>query len=381
MGDRMKILFYRWNSIIEDEIGKCFDKLGFDVKNFNGKLNVKESGEEELVSLVKEIKNGGFSHVFSVDFKPIVSKAVDLAGGKLIYISWNLTMPFDLSELAGLSYDFNKAFFYDRNYVEKLHKKGYKNTYHLPLATSIRPVANNSPCYIHDFSMVASMYESDSLNLLSSVNKYLKGYIDGLVEFQRKLQGGNIIESCLADDIVEDINTCLMKKTDMGAFTKLSKSDIALCLSREVTRRERMKAFLLLENKVGTAIYSKDKVKGLDNTFMGGEISYDKTPDIYRNSKVNLNISFSGIESGIPLRVLDIIGCGGLVCSNPQPEIFEYFTPNESIVTFDSIEELMDKVIFLVNNDTVRNEIINEGMNIIKKAFSYEDRINHMFSL
>ena len=68
------------------------------------------------------------------------------------------------------------------------------------------------------------------------------------------------------------------------------------------------------------------------------------------------------------------------MCSNPQPEIFEYFTPNESIVTFDSIEELMDKVIFLVNNDTVRNEIINEGMDIVKKAFSYEDRINHMFS-
>ncbi len=50
----------------------------------------------------------------------------------------------------------------------------------------------------------------------------------------------------------------------------------------------------------------------LPNAIYGGKIDYyDTMPSVFHNSKINLNITLKTIQTGIPLRAWDILGCGG----------------------------------------------------------------------
>lgn len=62
---------------------------------------------------------------------------------------------------------------------------------------------------------------------------------------------------------------------------------------------------------------------------------------IFYLSKINLNITLPSIESGIPQRVLDIMGSGGFVLTNYQPEIEEVFEIGKDIEVFHTLEELV----------------------------------------
>ena len=63
-------------------------------------------------------------------------------------------------------------------------------------------------------------------------------------------------------------------------------------------------------------------------------------PLIFHGSKINLNTTSKPIRTGIPLRVFDIMGCGGFVLSNYQPELCEFFEPGVHFDYYTSQDEL-----------------------------------------
>lgn len=68
----------------------------------------------------------------------------------------------------------------------------------------------------------------------------------------------------------------------------------------------------------------------LNNVNNRGYIDYySQMPKAFYNAKINLNISLKIIQSGIPLRVLDVLACKGFLITNYQAEIMEYFTPGK----------------------------------------------------
>lgn len=102
-------------------------------------------------------------------------------------------------------------------------------------------------------------------------------------------------------------------------------------------------------------------------------------PEIFYTSKINLNITLRSIISGIPLRVIDILGSGGFCLTNFQPELPEYFTNNENIVWYESQEDLFEKIIYYLKNDTERERIANSGHELAKKLFSYDILFSKIF--
>ena len=94
-------------------------------------------------------------------------------------------------------------------------------------------------------------------------------------------------------------------------------------------------------------------------------------PLVFSGSKINLNLSLRSIRSGIPLRVVDILACGGFVLTNFQPEIAEYFREGEEIATFRSLEECMEKIRYYLQNNAEREAIAAAGKRKVQDAFSY----------
>ena len=58
-------------------------------------------------------------------------------------------------------------------------------------------------------------------------------------------------------------------------------------------------------------------------------------PYVFRNSRINLNITLRSIKSGIPLRCMDIYGAGGFLLSNYQTDLFDVIVTDDRLVKID----------------------------------------------
>ena len=113
-----------------------------------------------------------------------------------------------------------------------------------------------------------------------------------------------------------------------------------------------------------------------------GIVDYDKEmPLVFNRSRINLNITLRSIHSGIPLRVMDILGCGGFVLSNYQPELAEFFKEDEEIVLFRSLEECLDKIDYYLSHEDKRAQIARAGFDAVKKNFDYKTGLSKLLHI
>jgi spore maturation protein CgeB len=129
-------------------------------------------------------------------------------------------------------------------------------------------------------------------------------------------------------------------------------------------------------------LYTNSTGKDLKNVNVLGPVDYkSEMPYVFRNSKINLNMSLRSITSGIPLRVLDICGCGGFCISNYQPEIAEFFELDREIVVYDSEGDLLEKADYYLKYDDERTAIARRGHEKVRNEFTYEKQLKKIFNL
>lgn len=104
-------------------------------------------------------------------------------------------------------------------------------------------------------------------------------------------------------------------------------------------------------------------------------------PKVFANSCINLNISLKAIRTGIPLRVIDIMGCGGFVLSNYQEEIMEYMHPGVDCEVYESLEDAFYKTEFYLKHDELRERMAEKGLEHVKREFTFEDRLKVLLNI
>lgn len=68
-------------------------------------------------------------------------------------------------------------------------------------------------------------------------------------------------------------------------------------------------------------------------------------PAIYQRSRLNLNLSFMQVSSGVHPKVFDLAACGGAMLTDAKPELDEVFPdPAHSPPRFETLDELPDRV-------------------------------------
>lgn len=121
------------------------------------------------------------------------------------------------------------------------------------------------------------------------------------------------------------------------------------------------------------------KIAELDCCNHGAVDYHTQMPLVFAGSRINLNISLRSIHSGIPLRVLDIMACGGFVLSNWQPEIAENFEEGTEIVTFDSLDDSLHKIEYYLTHEEERRRIAENGQRKVQERFSYQIGLEKLF--
>ena len=157
-------------------------------------------------------------------------------------------------------------------------------------------------------------------------------------------------------------------------------------LARKMASDERMDIMKLLGKELGEQhrinLYTPNPTPGLAGVNNCGPIDYyDDMPYVFRNSKINLNITLRSIKSGIPLRGMDIMGAGGFLMSNYQEDFFDFFVPGEDMVLYESEEDLICKCRYYLDHDDEREAIARSGSEKIAEHHTYDVRFNEIFNI
>jgi spore maturation protein CgeB len=309
--------------------------------------------------------------------------------------------PIHITRKNAIQNPYNEVYFFDRVQYETYRDKGAASVHHLPLASDpdifsedgIRKTREKrkagimrgyvtSPApegyYDCDVSLVGQLYKSQYPIIYSPLDDYYRGYMEGILRAQQNIKGGYILDDMFTDELMEKLNEFYVKVE--ANHRKISKAKIVYAVGTEITGRERYTILALLQSRCKVNLYSGDTDERLDKVNFKGMVDYDtQMPEVFRHSKINLNISLSLIQSGIPMRVLDVLACGGFLLTNYQPEIAEYFENGRELVIYEDYVDLVQKVQYYLAHDEERKEIARNGQQAVRERFNFDDRIKVMF--
>lgn len=375
----MKILFFEWGSYTYEDILENFDKRGIDYKVIS--YCFKNKCEDEYFEYrFRQYLDDSYDAVFSVNYFPLVAKCC--YEKNIRYLFWVYDVQ---SYTKYLELPTNRGFFFDRVQVGEYRREGFENVYHLPLAVNTGRLGRISlpkeewKEYGAEISFVGNLYKTNFAEMKAVLSDYYRGVIDGWSEAQQQLYGCFILDELVSDEfcrkMMEDIRVRFPAYAfDIGA-TAL-KSDI----SYDVTYNERLLLLNLLSAYFQVDLYSYEVPKLLPKVNFKGTCDYRTVmPKVFTASKINLNVTLKSIKSGIPLRAMDILGCGGFLMSNFQTELADYFEDGTEVVMYESVEDAYEKCKYYLEHEKERKAIAISGYRKVSEEFSYDRQLTRLF--
>lgn len=371
----MKLLFFQWHSFMNEGIERALKKLNIEYDTYFYQFTDWEKDDVFLEQFETYVKEKDFNAVLSVNFSPLISGICE--NRQIPYISWIYDSPIHIRDLSSMKNSCNRIYVFDRGQAEEYQKAQIAAMY-MPLAVDAELFGNRIAAlgegYSADISFVGALYQTKYQEYAAFLSEYRKGYLEGIIRSQMKVYGGYLIPELITEELLQNLNEDYRKKTN-DTFL-MGKRELEFMLACETTGRERYLALSLLSGHYPVDLYSQEMDEGLKKVnYRGYADYYREMPVIFARSKVNLNISLKTIRTGIPLRVLDIMGCGGFVLSNYQQELLEYFVPGEECVVYENTEDLFLKADYYLKHEEERKRIAAAGLAKVKRDFTFEARL------
>lgn len=386
----MTILIYRYGSICEPDIINTFKEMNIKVAEIDEEISDKKITPSERVQLVSNaIQEYRPVFVFSINFFPAVAEVCHIF--KILYLCWSVDAPVLELFSKSIQYNTNRIFLFDRAQYEYFHKYNPDCIFHLPLASATdrfdkvieKAAEKDIDKYSCDISFVGSLYSEKNPFHSIKLPDYISGYINGIVEAALKVYGYNFIEEVLTEECIHSIK--------MNSQKFYNSSDSVVDLDRYVAAHsyvglqaaetERIRTLNTLAEYFNVELFTRSDCSPLRNVHVHeGVRTLTEMPIIFNNSKINLNMTIKPIQTGLPLRIFDIMGCGGFLMTNYQAELTEHFEIGVDLEAYSSIEELMDKCSYYLEHDDERRQIALNGYKKVKESHSYRLRLVKMIN-
>ncbi|MGN0346142.1 MAG: glycosyltransferase [Lachnospiraceae bacterium] len=380
----MKVLFLKWDSFGNPYIIAEFQRIGAQVICFDFPHKTEDTrGSEELASAIaKKILETNVDFVFSFNY--FATAAIACKACRVKYISWTYDSPCIQLYSQTIAYDTNVAFVFDKSEYVRLRNLGLDTVHFLPMAAPVQqygamtPTEEQQKCYAADIAMIGSMYSEKKHHLfrhLENLDSFTKGYLDGVMEAQKKVSGVSLIASALTPEIIKNMQkVCPMIARGDGLET-IEWVFSNYFIARKLTAIERQEAIAALANHYQVALYTPEKTPDLKADNRGSLDYYDQAPFAMKCAKINLNITLRSIVTGIPLRVFDVLGCGGFLLTNYQADMLDYFEPDRDYVYYDGVEDLVEKAGFYLQHEQERKRIAANGYEKVCANHTFAHRV------
>lgn len=386
----MKILMMEWDSFGTEDIVSAFQEMGHSVKRVPFARKELRFEEKAVNGITKEIREYSPDFVFTFNYFPIISHACKLTDSK--YAAWVYDSPYVLLYSYTLIYPGNYVFIFDKEWCQEFQNAGIKTVYYLPMAANVDRL-NGMTDYAAfektgwknqtDIAFVGSLYteKHQFYNRLKGIKPYTRGYLEGIIAAQKQVYGYNFIQKLLTPEILEDLKQSLPMQPGHDSVESIEYLYAQYVVNRQITALERSELLTAIGEQHPFDLYTPDHTFILPGGINHGLVDYyDMAPYVFKQAKINLNISLRSIKSGMPLRIFDIMGAGGFLLTNFQADFLEYFVAGEDFVFYESKEDLLDKINYYLSHEEERAAIARSGYEKIVKGHTYKDRILEILS-
>lgn len=403
----MKILVYRWDIYPYENIIKTLKKQGHLVDVLAFPISNHISDPEFSPILKKWLREHACDLVFSVNFYAVIAEICFQEHVR--YAAWTCDTPLLSMLHPSVQYPTSHVFTFDRAEYQKFHRQGLTRIHYLPLAgmedgsnqphpspnaaipANARPASSpdslSVPDYLYDISFVGSLYEKNRYeDMCLALPDRLRGYMDAILEAGRHISGGDFISRMLSEDILSEISPYVSLEGETLSEEALRIHFETAVLSYKIAADTRLNALWYLSQSHPVDLFTSTPPDhpimedyDLANLSLHPPVDYQQElPRIFRLSKINLNFTIPNITDGTPLRILDILSCGGFLLTDHRDALEDMFQDGVDLVIFHGMEDMMKKAGYYLSHPAEREAIARQGMAKVRSLHTYDIRLTEL---
>ncbi len=380
----MRILYFSWGENSKEDLTNALMQLHHEVLTISSAVTDYLVNPELTQAVTDAVRQYQIELIFSMNYFPFLSDAAEHL--HIPYVSWVYDCPHWTLYSPTVQNECNRIFLFDQVMVSLVQAHGASHAFHLPLAVNTGRIEGllqtaDPSAYRNEIAFVGSLYEDNHFNRILYLPDQLRGFLDGILAAQNMIYGQDLLDELLTDELVSTLSQYV--SYSMQPLCPIPAKDFFLSmLQTKLTSTERISAIKALAKTHPLRLYTASDATLCPDALPGGTVSYtDEMPLVFQHAKINLNITLRSITSGIPLRAMDIMGCGGFLLTNYQPELAQYFQNGVDYVYFEDEADLQVKADYYLSHPKERMEIAKNGLYKIKSAFTYEHQLAKIFEL
>lgn len=382
----MRILFIEWNSFGNNDMKQAFEAEGHTLITFPFSNKEGRHDDPTEQKLAEALHRETPDFVFSFNYFPLISNVCKREDIK--YVSWVYDSPYVMLYSYTAINPCNIIYVFDKELCLEFQRAGINTVHYLPMAANVErldqilPSGHNSASfsYLYDISFVGSLYteKHNFFERMTTLSDYTKGYLDALMSAQMKIQGYNFIQESLSP-ILGDLYKALPMDPNPDGVESKEYLYAQYVINRKITGLERNTVLQAITSRHKMDLFTHDKTFTMPNLVNHGPVeNLVQMPLVFKQSKINLNISLRSILSGIPQRAFDIMGSGGFLLSNYQADFLDNFVPGEDFDYYESIDDLLTKTDYYLLHEKERVAIAQNGHDKILAAHTYRHRVREI---
>lgn len=319
-------------------------------------------------------------YVLTINFNQFIAQVCELL--QIPYLAWVIDTPCYSVYDQAVNQPHSFTFLYDAAIALRLRARGVRQVYHLP-------VAGNAPRMAappgqeqggHDVSFVANLtrteYRTWILPRLSEPTRtHCTRLIDSLDEPGDTFRLAEQIDASLVDAVTRESGYQLTGDHYLSVAEKL-----AYLLGREHSWQERIGVVNQLEQRFAMGVHGNAEWQDVIGCYAGHADHFSQMPGIFQASKINLNLSRSFVEYGLPMRIFDVLASGGFLVTNDKRDVRKLFTDGKDLVIFRDTQDLLDICGYYLNHEDERQAIAEQGRETVAQEHTFVSRMIDMFT-
>lgn len=385
----MNVLFIDWPCFGKTDAISTLQRMGFQLTLFSHEGYQERISADYNNAFTDIIAGKEFRFCFSFNFFPVVAE--NCKRHDIPYISIVYDNPYVFLYSYTVVYPTNHIFLFDKQEYLKLRNLGIPTVYYTVLPVNpgtvrqLRKKGIDRQRLTCDVSFVGSLYNEDH-NLyerLDGINDYTRGFLEAITEAQLKVYGYNFLEEVLSSSgVLDELQRVSPYESDCYGIETPEYIYANYFLCRKITSTERHRLLAAVAEHFPLKLFTLNPSADIPNAQNMGVADYvTEMPYIFANSKINLNITLKSIQSGIPLRAMDIMGAGGFLLTNFQADFLDHFIPGEDFVYYSDADDLLSKVEYYLSHDKERVEIAQNGHEKVSRNHNYEKCFQDILSI
>jgi spore maturation protein CgeB len=341
--------------------GNLFHYIHIDIESYNYEKFIKNllndimSFKPDFVLTINHLgfdKEGKLTELFSEMEIPFASWFVDSPNVVLSSFHNNIS-------------DYCNLFVWDDDYIPQLKEIGYKHCDYLPLATDTSIFYPKEMRQIYNVSFVGS-------SMVYTVHKNMQSWChrtDLIQAFPVVVERFLKSKSRHVEPALDGLR---------NPFDNIEQEeDFKAAVLWKATQEYRMSGIEKLASFIPTISGDPSwvNIMPIEYEVLNERWYYDNLCDFYNQSVINFNMTSLQMTNAINQRVFDVSACKKFILTDYKKQINDFFETKDSLVWFNSVEEIPDLLEYYLKNESERNKKASCAYDIVTKNHTYKHRI------